>query len=121
MFIAALIYPASQAYGLTGVALVIVGNAAVANPITHYLALRVVDGGWAEFLRLLAYPAAGATAMALCVLGVQRGLADVPPAVELAATIGVGVVAYAAAMLGVERLTRYDLAGLVGTIRDSLG
>ncbi len=118
-FIVVLIYPASQLYGLVGVSLVIVGNAAVANPATHYLALRLVEGKPTELLALFAYPALGTTVMALCVIGAERGV-DASPAVMLALTVIVGVVAYSASMLLVERVFDYDMIGLARTIRESI-
>lgn len=118
--IAVLIYPASAAYGLVGASLVIVANSLVANPVAQYLALRITEGRVVDFARLLVYPALGTTAMAACVVALQQRLVTGSPLLELVGSVAVGVVAYALAMLAIERGSSYDMIGVAVRIRESM-
>jgi len=107
--IAAFIYPATAAYDAVGTALVIVGNSLLfSEPVSSYLAVRVVDGSYAELLRLLAYPALASAVMGGAVLAVRESLAIGSAVLELVVLVVAGVAVYTALVLGLERYSGYD-------------
>ncbi|WP_435076222.1 lipopolysaccharide biosynthesis protein [Halococcus sp. AFM35] len=112
VIIAALIYPATARYGAVGTGLVIVGNSLLfSEPVATYLATRAVDGSYARLLRLIAYPALASALMGLAVVAVHRaGIAT--GVVEFVLLVAVGVAAYTALVLALERLSGYDSVAL---------
>ena len=108
VIIAAFIVPATDLYGAVGTALVIVGNSLVfSEPVSTYLAVRVVDGSYARLLRLLAYPALASALMGVAVFGVYT--ADIASgALELALLVVTGALVYATLVLALERFSGYD-------------
>lgn len=119
--IVVLIYPAATAYGLTGVAFVIVANSLVANPVTHVLAMRLVDARLTELVGIVAYPAFGSVVMTACILALQRFVPFLAATMTFVASVVVGVVAYAGTMVVVERNSGYDIGRVLARVRSTLG
>ena len=108
IIIAVFIYPATAAYGAVGTALVIVGNSLVfSEPVSTYLAVRVVDGSYARLLRLIAYPALASAVMGLAVFGVYTAGVD-SGIFAFVVLVVVGVVVYGVLALVLERFSGYD-------------
>ena len=113
VLIAAFIFPATAAYGAVGTALVIVGNSLLfSEPVSSYLAVRVVDGSYAELLRLLAYPALASAVMGGAVVGLRESLPIGSAVLELVVLVVAGIVVYTALVLGLERYSNYDSVAL---------
>jgi PST family polysaccharide transporter/lipopolysaccharide exporter len=107
--IAVAIYPATEAFGVLGTAAVIVGTSlCFSEPVATVLAVRIVDGDYARFLRLLAFPVAGSAVMAAAVLGTQAALSGVSPIPTFVLLVLVGVGSYAAVMAGLTQ-AGYDI------------
>ncbi|WP_029601961.1 lipopolysaccharide biosynthesis protein [Halococcus hamelinensis] len=108
VIIALLIYPATARYGAVGTALVIVGNSLVfSEPVSTYLAVRIVDGSYAELLGLVAYPAVASAVMGLAVFGVHTaGIAT--GVVEFCLLVVVGAAVYTVCVVAFEAFSGYD-------------
>lgn len=119
-FIVAFIVPASDAYGLVGVSLVIVGNSMVANPVAHYLGVRLVNGHFRELVRIFGYPTLGSVLMGASVLLIQEMNPIASSLFEFALSMLIGLVVYGGVMLGVERFFDYDMRRIVRTVQKSL-
>lgn len=94
VLIALTIYPAAVRFGVLGVAVVIVGTAAVVTPLSTYVTLRLMNGSSIRYLLTLVHPAIGSAAMGFVVWFLQDSLRNVSPQLELALLIAVGVVTY---------------------------
>lgn len=116
-FVVAFIYPAAEAYGLAGVSLVIVGNSLVANPVTQFLAMRLVEGRLRELVPVFAYPAVGSAVMAAAIVAVQRSVVFPWSLLEFATVVVVGMAVYAGGMLLVDRHSSYDIRSVLNRIR----
>lgn len=97
------IYPASQAFGVSGVALVVLGHTLVVAPIASYAAVRSVEGRTMTFARLLSYPALASAAMGIVVYALRERIDGIPLLAELVLLILAGVLAYGVVILGLER------------------
>ena len=108
VIIALLIYPATARYGAVGTAFVIVGNSLLfSEPVSTYLAVRVVDGSYAKLLGLVAYPALASAVMGLAVVGVH--LAGVATGVlEFFLLVLVGIAVYTVCVVVLEAVSGYD-------------
>jgi O-antigen/teichoic acid export membrane protein len=111
------VYPAGQAFGVAGVAAVILGHAVIAAPLASYVALRSVEGRARTFARVLSYPLAGSLLMAGVVYAARERIAGVPAVLELAVLILVGIAVYAGVMLLAERRFDVGIGQVVGIIR----
>ena len=114
------IYPASQAFGLEGVAFVVFAHALIAAPVASLVAVRLIDGVFVDFLRLLAFPLLGSAVMAAVVFAVRERLTGLPGVVELLVLIAVGAVVYGVVMFGLERQVGIGLDEMYRTIRNSV-
>ncbi len=97
------IYPASQAFGVSGVALVVLGHALVVAPIASYVAVRSVEGGMVTFGRILSYPAVGSVVMGIVVYALRERIDGIPLVAELLLLMLTGVLVYGTVILGLER------------------
>lgn len=118
--LAPVIYPASQAFGLEGVAFVVFAHALVAAPVASYIAVRQIDGVFRDFLRLLSFPLVGSAVMAAVVLLVREQVTGVPGAVELGVLVVVGAVVYGVVMFALERRIGIGLDEIYRTIRNGV-
>ena len=114
------IYPASERFGLPGVAAVILGHAVVAAPVASYVAVRSIDGSPSTFGRLLAYPLFGSVVMGGAVLFARERLVGLPAVAELVLLVALGAVVYAGVMLGLERRLGIGLADVYATVRSGV-
>lgn len=112
------IYPASQAFGVSGVALVVLGHTVVVAPIASYVAVRSVEGRMATFGRTLSYPALGSLVMGAVVYGLRERIDAIPLFAELLVLVLVGAMAYAVVMLGLERRFGIGLARLFRIVQN---
>lgn len=97
------IYPASEAFGTSGVALVLLGHTLVVAPIASYVAIRSVDGVVSEFVRILSYPVFGSTVMGAVVYTLRERIDGIPLLAEFILLVLTGVVVYAGVMVGLEK------------------
>lgn len=119
VLIAAFIYPATTAWGILGTAAVIVGSAAVVNPVADYVALRQIEADPVQFLRLLAYPALGSSIMALSVLFVRESI----PSANVAGfglLVVTGVAAYSLVMFSADRQFGYDIRSTLEVVVEAV-
>lgn len=117
--LAVCIVPAADAAGLVGVAVAVVAVELVAAPLAHLFALRIVEDGPRQVIRLLAFPFAGSLVMGVTVVALSEALM-LPPLVELLVLVGVGIGVYPLAMLLLERRFEYGLTDLVRAVRRAL-
>ena len=121
VIIAALIYPATDAYGVAGTAAVIVLNSLFfSEPVAGYLAVREVDGEVSELLALVGYPLVASALMGGAVWGVRETLGLSDGILAFFALVVVGVGSYALATLALTRWFGYDLLTTIRTMTDSL-
>lgn len=100
--IAVFIYPAADAFGIEGVASVVVGvYIFIMMPLDMYLAASAVEGSLMRLAVEFAYPLPGAAAMAAVVFWAQEML-NVAPIIEFAVLVVLGAVTYAASVLVME-------------------
>lgn len=97
------IFPAAQAFGITGVALVILGHTLIAAPIASYIAVRSIDGKLSTFGKILSYPTFGSIIMGVVVYTARERIDGVPLGIELVFLVLFGIFTYIAIMLGLER------------------
>lgn len=97
------IYPASQAFGVRGVAFVVLGHSLVVAPIASYVAVRAIEGRVATFVRTVTYPAAGSIAMGVIVYALRERVDGIPLVVELSLLVLTGGLAYVSVMVVAER------------------
>jgi PST family polysaccharide transporter/lipopolysaccharide exporter len=116
VLVALLIYPLAQRFGLAGVAAVVVLNSVVfSEPVVYYLAMETLDGSYRRLARTLLVPGAASVAMGLAVLAVRESV-GLPPAVEFAVLVVVGVAAYAGLFAVIERRFDYGIEPLLRTM-----
>jgi O-antigen/teichoic acid export membrane protein len=114
------IYPASTQWGVTGVAVAVVANAVLIQPIVVYLIVSVTEGSLKRLLFLLICPLAGSTLMALGVVGVDEYVFDGTGILQLLFLIAVGVVIYVIFMLLLEETSQYEFSELYHTLRGAV-
>ncbi len=108
IIIAIFIFPATARFGAAGTALVIVGNSLVfSEPLSTYLAVRVVDGSYARLLRLIAYPVFASAIMGLTVFAIHA-TGILSGVLELFVLVVTGIAVYTALALALERFSGYD-------------
>ena len=106
VLMAALVVPAVNAYGVTGMAAVVVGVYLFAiMPLDVHLAAKSVETTKLRLLSEVTYPAVASVAMGAVVVLVQRNL-TADPLVEFVVLTLVGVVTYAVGVAVLE--TRFD-------------
>ncbi|WP_348611618.1 lipopolysaccharide biosynthesis protein [Halobaculum rarum] len=120
VIVAALLYPATVAWGTVGTAAALVASAVIQNPIALFIALRTVDASANRLLRSLALPTAGALLMGGTVVAASRTLAPASPFIELAALVTIGVIAYLAVLAVGVRLFDVGLDRDVASLRRAL-
>jgi O-antigen/teichoic acid export membrane protein len=120
LLIAVFIYPASEAWGLTGVALTVFGTyMCIMIPIDCYVTVRELDTSILRLFREIAYPIAASTVMAAAVLLTRRAL-DVQPIVEFFALVVVGVLAYLLGVLVLELRFAWGIRDDIRRIRQAI-
>lgn len=115
------VYPASQAFGTSGVALVLLGHTVVVAPIASYVAIRSVDGRVSEFARILSYPVFGSTVMGVVVYLVRERVDGIPLLAEFVLLVLTGIVVYAAVMFGLERWRGIGLERIYRIFQSEVG
>jgi O-antigen/teichoic acid export membrane protein len=118
LLIGSFIYPASQLFGVAGVALVILGHTLVVAPIASYVAVRSVEGRMVAFGRALFYPAVGSTVMGAVVYGLRERIVGVPLAAELLLLVLAGGLVYVGVVLVLERQFGVGLGQLYQVVHD---
>ena len=110
------LYPAVQAFGISGAALVIaVVYVGIMLPIDSYLAVKAVDGSLRRLATEFAYPLPAAGFMGVVVLLVQETVTGLPVYVDLPLLILVGAVSYVLAVAVMERSSSW---GIIREVRD---
>lgn len=121
IIIAVLIYPATALYGITGTALVIVGNALVfSEPFASYLAVRQVKGSYYEFLRMLLFPGIASGVMVIGIYVFNLSMPTTPPLLRFVLFVVVGAVVYVVVLTSLEIKFDYGLESTFRTILRSL-
>jgi PST family polysaccharide transporter/lipopolysaccharide exporter len=109
VIIAALIYPVTARWGITGTAvLVLAVNLLVSMPLNLYITAKVLDTTSARILSETMYPLVASTVMAAATWYVGQVLV-LPAWLELCAMIVTGGVVYAAAVLALDIGTNWGM------------
>jgi PST family polysaccharide transporter/lipopolysaccharide exporter len=118
---AILIIPATNAYGINGAGLVILGTYLFPTfPIDVYLAVTSIEGSYTRFARELAYPLIGSGAMYALVATVDQRNPLAPGVVEFALLVAVGAVTYAAAVALLATQSRWGIEKNIRSLVDAL-
>ena len=118
---AILIIPATNAYGINGAGLVILGTYLFPTfPIDIYLAVTSIEGSYTRFARELAYPLIGSGAMYALVATVDQRNPLAPGVVEFALLVAVGAVTYAAAVGLLATQSRWGIEKNIRSLVDAL-
>jgi PST family polysaccharide transporter/lipopolysaccharide exporter len=118
---AILIIPATNAYGINGAGLVILGTYLFPTfPIDVYLAVTSIEGSYTRFARELAYPLIGSGAMYALVATVDQRNPLAPGVVEFALLVAVGAVTYAAAVGLLATQSRWGIEKNIRSLVDAL-
>lgn len=115
------IYPAAQAFGLPGVAFVLLGHTLVVSPLASYVAIRSVGGSVRELLAVLSYPALGSVSMGVVVFIAREHVVGLPAILELAFLVLTGAVVYTVVMLVLERQVGIGIDDTYQLLRDGIG
>jgi len=120
VLIAIPIYPAATAFGLAGVAGVVVGvYVLVMVPLDMYLAVEAVEGSLRRLATEFAYPLPAAGVMAAVVYLVRTNVA-VAPLPEFVLLVMVGMLAYGAAVLAMETSSEWGIIDELRTLADTI-
>lgn len=114
------IYPATAEYGLIGVAFVVLGQSLVGGVVALGYSIRMVQGTAREVIHLLGYPVLGSLLMGGVVTSLRSQFLLGEPALALLVLIPTGIITYAVVMWTFERYSKYEMATVLATIRDSL-
>ena len=118
---AILIIPATNAYGINGAGLVILGTYLFPTfPIDVYLAVTSIEGSYTRFARELAYPLIGSGAMYALVATVDQRNPLAPGVVEFALLVAVGAVTYVAAVGLLATQSRWGIEENLRSLVDAL-
>lgn len=109
VLIAVFIYPATAMWGITGTALVIVGNSLITNPLADYFAITFVDGSYKRFVQLIGYPFIGSLVMAISVAALDMTLTFQSPFFEFLILVVSGILIYIIIIYCLERIFDYRL------------
>ena len=94
VFIALLIVPLTNAYGVEGAALVVTGSILLMFPLNIHLVVRSVDGSYRRCVRELAYPFVASSAMYGAVMAIDRLSSPTAGAFEFCLLVATGVATY---------------------------
>lgn len=120
LLIAVFIYPASEAWGLTGVALTVFGTYMfIMIPLDCYVTVKELDTSIMRLFREVAYPLAASSVMAAAVLLARQAL-TVQPMVEFFVLIVVGVLAYLLGVLVLELRFAWGIRDDIREIRQAI-
>ena len=118
---AILIIPATNAYGINGAGLVILGTYLFPTfPIDIYLAVTSIEGSYTRFARELAYPLIGSGAMYALVATVDQRNPLAPGVVEFTLLVAVGAVTYVAAVGLLATQFRWGIKKNIRSLVDAL-
>ncbi|SFR57830.1 lipopolysaccharide biosynthesis protein [Halogeometricum limi] len=118
--LAALVVPLTDAYGLVGTALAVVGaSVCFSEPVSAYLAVDIVDGRFRTLARVVGYPAVASALMAAVVVSLQAQVGV--GVLGLAFLVASGVVTYAAVVLLFELRLGYDMRTVARTLAGGFG
>ena len=118
---AILIIPATNAYGINGAGLVILGTYLFPTfPIDVYLAVTSIEGSYTRFARELAYPLIGSGAMYALVATVDQRNPLAPGVVEFALLVAVGAVTYVVAVGLLATQSRWGIEENLRSLFDAL-
>lgn len=120
VLIAISIYPTTDAYGITGTGLVIVGTGFVMAIANLYIAMKKVDGKLSTLLRDIMYPSVASLGMIGAVVAADLVLPAEVPLFKFATFVGLGIVVYATLIIGMNRHLSYDVDKLIRTISDEI-
>lgn len=99
-----LVYPMTRLWGMEGAAAGMLAGALIAFPVGLRQATDAVGCSVAAYLKSMAVPAAGSLALAGLLFGVKAAFVAEPTLIVVAALGMVGAVAYAAAVLLLDRI-----------------
>lgn len=114
VIMAALIWPATEMYGIVGTAALVTAIYVFPMmPLDLYVTVDMIDVSYGEILREIAYPVAASAAMGAVVWYVDSMISFIAP-IELAVSIVVGMAAYSVSALVLDQQSNW---GIVGNIR----
>ena len=118
---AILIIPATNAYGINGAGLVILGTYLFPMfPIDVYLVVTSIEGSYTRFARELAYPLIGSGEMYALVTTIDQRNPLAPGVVEFALLVAVGAVTYVAAVGLLATQFRWGIKKNIRSLVDAL-
>jgi PST family polysaccharide transporter/lipopolysaccharide exporter len=118
----AIIYPATDIYGIEGTIAAIAGVFLVlVVPIKFHVVTTCVDVGHRELVSELSYPAVASLVMGGVLVALREGLAVGAPVVEFLLLVVAGVAAYLAAVVVIESRSGWeigrDVRTMIGAVR----
>ena len=120
--IAVLIVPVTNAYGIEGVAGLIVGIFVFPMiPLDTYLIIESIDGSYRRFVRELAYPMVASVLMYGAVTAVREELALGAGVLEFVLLVVVGIVSYVAVVVALAFKFEWGIEDNIREIVDTVG
>jgi O-antigen/teichoic acid export membrane protein len=119
VLLAVIVYPLTTAYGLAGTAFAVLATSFVSMPMGAVLATRLLEDDLRSYAAIVVYPAVGSVFMGAVALAARESVAATGLGAPLTfvATVLAGVVAYATAILALERQFQFGLFELVAQLR----
>ncbi|UOO95163.1 lipopolysaccharide biosynthesis protein [Halococcus dombrowskii] len=114
------IYPAARAFGVNGVAAVIVGNSFFTLPIHLYYVLPVVQARLGEVLELIAYPFVSCVVMAISVHTLDFYIGLDASILNLVFLVLAGASVYSTMMIIFEKLSGCEFAELFYVVKQGV-
>jgi O-antigen/teichoic acid export membrane protein len=122
ILMAILLYPAIDAWGMNGAAIVVVIAGTLTSLAAVWVALRFIGGFRSQLSQTMGYPALNTAVMALAVLAARWIPIDRPSALSFVLLAGIGVVAYLVCVVLTVRVGGYrSPMELLAKIREAAG
>jgi len=118
VFLLLTIFPAIQHWGIEGAAVVVVGGGLLANPVSNYLVIRLVEGSLLDLFWVLIYPFTASVIMFASLIGLQRLLMIGTPMIEFVLLVITGSLVYFLVIFSMDRWLEYDLTSIFVEIID---
>lgn len=120
IFIAIFVYPAADYLGIVGVAWVVIGSRIIVQPISLYLIVSIIGGGFKQLLMLIFYPLACSIIMFILVTQINEYLFNNTGILQMAILILFGIVIYFSTMIVVEKQTQYEFTSTYQILRQAI-
>ncbi len=104
-----IIYPFTIKWGILGTSLTVLLSILPVEPISFYLAMKIIKCRVWEFGKLIALPTLGVTAMSTAILASKFFIFSITGMVSFFALIAIGVIAYITMAIIFDWLFRYNI------------